>query len=952
MFNVSLSDATYCQKAGTPLKVLPLKLLLQACNTHLIDDKQKGKHGQIFPYINNVLGKEYWPSGKIHNDHVAFFDLDWLTKACAEAIFNNFERLCEVFPSILAIQYSSSYFFEEKPKNGLHIYVHTYELDNNQFYNECRMIYMVLLQAICKVTSYDLSKPQMFDYEHNKWATIVDWHNMEMTQRVFLYHSPYKWNDNSNPFDADTISQSIGKLEDKWGCLFQKKQNYIQHIENNEDYSGYVSGKSTERVKVDRTLSVAGMTGNDLRWRISSIANNLFGDKAKEWCDAHFWYEDNRSIWTRVNKGVNHRVLTWLTDNNFIEDIHSQNTNLCEEGDGNEVKSYLNEEWKSLIDENIKNHKVITIQGEPGLGKTNWAGNFAIEHDAVVLTPYLVMRQLYEANGLEIVDERNLDTFDFEKPFVCVYDKLVRVKDKIQGRTIILDESHILFNERLFRNTLIEVMSILKDWDGKLVIVSATPLMETKILGSEVTLKFWKKRKKIKGILKVVNSINDMKALGYNIIMRNLSESKYDYICLFGNRSPRMAYDNCSFYFGEFAHNNINIFHRDYEKIGDIDRVTKTEILDKKVNIGTSLVYNGLNFKNESCSALVIVEYEECETHWSAIVQSVSRLRKCDVTLYVIASKAKESEATLDERIDNAKKLEFIGIDKKLIGYDHNLVENEDVVREIFKFKKEECTIDKMKEAMDENRWIELEDADELPKMAKQRNMLACAISKIIKKELHQKNLTKREIKLKKDGKEYYDLTVRKMKEFVKNFGISYNDIMLLNDSEMVNTKDENHKKIISLSTTMSHIEENVIMCVDDDKYWEDKFTQLQKAFEGTYIQKERMSMIKKVKRTRKLYRKWFDGIECANNNGFGNVKAMIADMIDANKKKNEAKQKNRSASGQNGKKSCTITEQFKHPEKYGLNIGDEFESQIDLCLKTGKSKQTISNWRKKKWVE
>lgn len=956
MFNISLSDETYNQTTGSPLKTVPLKIILQSCSTHLKDDKKKGKHGQIFPYINNVLGVEYWPSRKIHNDHVAFFDLDWLEKNCAETIFNNFESLCDVFPSILAIQYSSSYFFD-KPKNGLHLYVNTYELDNNQFYNECRLIYMVLLQVIYKVTGYDLSVQQLYDYEHNKWGEIIDWHNMQMTQRVFLYYSPYKWNDNSEAFDAETISQSLDRLEEKWGSLIPKKQNYVQHIENDEDYSGYVSGKSIERVKVDRNLSVAGMNGNDLRWRISSIANNLFGDKAKEWCDSHFWYEENKSIWTKVNKGINHRVLTWLVDNNFIEDIHSLTTNLCEDGEGLEVKTYLNEEWKDFIDENIKKHKVTTIQGEPGLGKTNWGGKFAIEQNAIVLTPYLVMRRLYEANGLDIVDERNLDTFDYEKPFVCVYDKLVRVKDKIQGRTIILDESHILFNERLLRNTLIEVMSILKNWDGKLVIVSATPLIETSILGSETTLKFWKKRKKVKGILKVVNSINDMKALGYNIIIRNMTESKYDYICLFGNRSPRMTYDNCSFYLGEFAHNNINIFHRDYEKIGDIERVTSTEILDKKINIGTSLVYNGLNFKNESCSALVIVEYEECETHWSAIVQAVSRLRKCDVTLYVIASKAKESDVALDERIDNAKKLEFIGIDKKLIGYDHNLVENEDVVREIFNFKKEECTIEKMKEAMKANRWIELEDAPEQPKMNQQKNVLAGAISKIIKKELHNEKLTDKERRVKKDGKEYYDNTVKRMVDFVNNFGISFNDIIALNDSEMVDTKDEKHKKTVSLGTTMTHIEENVLMCIDDDKYWDDKFKQLENAFEGTYIQKDRMSMIKKVKRIRKLYRKWFDTLECANNNGFGNVKAMIMEMIEANKRKNENKKIKRSEAGKIGgknsspKKTCVITENFKHPEKYDLHVGDIFVSQDALSIKTGKSKQTISGWRKNGWI-
>lgn len=111
-FFVSVSDSNYNQKAGSPLKKVQLKPLLEACNDMLQDDKQKGKHGQIFPYINNVLGKEYWPEHKIYNDHIAFFDLDWITKECADSIFNSFEEICQIFPSVLAIQYSASYFIE------------------------------------------------------------------------------------------------------------------------------------------------------------------------------------------------------------------------------------------------------------------------------------------------------------------------------------------------------------------------------------------------------------------------------------------------------------------------------------------------------------------------------------------------------------------------------------------------------------------------------------------------------------------------------------------------------------------------------------------------------------------------------------------------------------------------------------------------------------------------
>jgi len=52
------------------------------------------------------------------------------------------------------------------------------------------------------------------------------------------------------------------------------------------------------------------------------------------------------------------------------------------------------------------------------------------------------------------------------------------------------------------------------------------------------------------------------------------------------------------------------------------------------------------------------------------------------------------------------------------------------------------------------------------------------------------------------------------------------------------------------------------------------------------------------------------------------------------------------------GAKLMTITEKFKKPEKYNLEIGQEFPSFSALAAYTGKSNKTVSQWIKNQWVK
>ena len=904
---VALSDAKYFQKAGSPLKIMKLIDILEICSSFLENDGKKGKHGQVFTYINNVLGKEYWPNGKIYNGGSAAFDLDWITKECADAIYGKFEEMCEIFPSLLAIQYSSSYFDETKEKNGLHVYVRTYELDNFEFYNECRLIYMVLLQTIKKCTGYDLSVPQFYEKDPLTGQlvprVIPDVHNMQIWQRIHMYYSPYKYNKMAQPFDEKVIALLVDKLEDKWGFLFEKQKEYSFNNKKDDEYDGCysINEENTDKILVDKRLYVGQYNGNDLRWRIASIANTLFGEEdGKKFCDAHF-YCDKGSIWQAGKYNVNHLVLNWLKEKGFIIDNLENEIQKEYVGDGYEVKTFLTEEYYDMIKQKIAEHRVMTIQGDPGLGKTHCIGKIAKEMNGVVLTPYLDMRNLYEINGLTIVDSTNRNEFDFDnEACVAVYDQFVKFYWKAYDKTLFVDESHILFKDRSYRPALISLMGILKAWTGKIVIISATPLREIEILGSEETLIFWKKRRTIEGIFKVVDDINKMKYLADSIINKNINNEKYTHICLFGNRSPRMIYDNLTLFYGREIHKKVNIFHRDYEDLGDIDRIMSTEILDKKINIGTSLVYNGVNFKNEGANILVVIEFVEGSSHWCDIVQACTRIRNSKVTLYVIASKKAESEYTLDEKIDDAKRLYALGIDKNLIGYNQSYIDNEETVRELDAFHNEESMIEYSYNALKKIKWIDLSyDDNTFEVNGNKRNLLRTKIDKIIKKELNGEELDSKEIEIKKDGKEYYDNTMFEIEDVCRNFGIEPKDVIRLNNSEVIETN--NNCRTVSLATTIAHIRYNAIACIDDDKYWEDIEQRMKKICDGSVMYKMRLKELQSIKQTREKYKKHFTFLELSNSNGYGDIRGMIDDMIAENEEKNATKQEKRSNAGKSG---------------------------------------------------
>lgn len=959
MFKVSLCDRKYYSTVGTPLIQIGLYDLLRLCYENLPKDGEKGRHGQVFPYINNRLGRDYWPDNTIFNDYVGFADIDHITKKCADIIFNSFEELCKGFPYLIAINYSSSYFLRDNDV-GLHIFINTGELNDREYFYWMRYLYGMLALRIKKVCGIDLRINQIKNKD-GEYENIIDWHNCYITQRINLFYSPFKWNNDNIIFDPNEIeglSEIKKKIEEEYRkeLLFKDENKTEEYTESvNLDNIVITNRDNIDKVKVDRHLHIGCFSGNDIRWRICSISKELFGNdaQAKEWCDRYFYYDNGKSIYsTGKSYGTHQLVLNWLIENGYLTNKEEE---LYHSAEGYEVNTYLSNEYKDLILNKINEHKCFTTRGDTGIGKTVCFSLVNKEVNGIMLVPYLNMRKLYEENGIKIIERENQDKYDGNDACVMVYDRYTLLKDEqVFGKTVFIDESHVLFTDRQFRKRLIEVIEKIKRCAGKIVIISATPLDESKLLGSEEEIVFTKARKYVDMYWKDVRNINECKLLVDRIIEKNIKDSEYDLICLFSNRCVRYVYDNLLIRYGRSVHNIVNVFHRDYEDLGDIDRVMNSEILDKKINIGTSLIYNGLNFNNIENNILVIIQWEKYSTSAADIIQCVGRFRKCGVKVLVIAVD-KEAEDYETNKM-NSEILSKLNLDHKLFSYNEDYVKIADIVDELYEFRLSECTKEKVIEKLNAIGYIRITELENnMPEyIGVRKNMLKQKIDGIIKKEMNGIKLSRYENEIKKDGMKYYKKYMGTINNFLWKYSLDKKDLLELNSSQMI--ESDNNNKYYSLNDTIDYLNKIIVSSLDDENYWDNVEEELIKNWESINNEKlikKQGHELQEAKKLNKKYGKYFHDYELDSVMENNCVNTLVADLITENK--NACAEKSRKRSNASKKKAVHVIITDNMPgwmiNKYKLSYNKIFDSSSDLAAYCHVKKSLVSYWFKLLYV-
>lgn len=607
-------------KNGTNIvRLTDIKVGLEGLRKISIEqNRDKNSAIALLPYLGER--GTYTPS------NVFFIDID--TTEGVDNLVENHEKLFSAVPNILFIQKSFS--------NKLHIccvHKETYEDPQDWVYNT-KINTLAIVEVIKKVFG--------IDYYHIENG--IDTHSFNWTALLYISNNEILFNNMCSPISL--TSKSIKSLKEKYEELFEEYKPKVGKIETEGKYE---DGDNTDKLKVDRDLKLGEWSGNDLRWRISRIAEELFGEDAKSWCDKHFYFENGKSIYNKVKEEIpiSYRVLEWLMISGYInvKSIENQlQTEVNEKTINMESTEWMSDYIPTIL-EYIKEERVLTIEAPTGAGKTTMMFKIS-QHfrEPLYIVPYNVTNNLY--SPMNIVSSQTDNDYKRGKPNVMIWDQFCMRYRDIDPDIIFIDESHELFLDRTYRDSAIKTMDLLRTCliNGKtrVVFVSATPTAEVQMYNSYV-LKFIKPDER--DVKFEVHFANDTA----KCFMRDLRTGGFDKICVFSDRDAQLGMANAL-----VKGYNSTIYHSNYRD--NVDRLRNTEMLDHKVSFLTCIAFSGLNIRNNGERILIDIRFVEGEASLHQIMQIVGRFRNNkDITVRVYVDGKYGSDVNLDETFEDAR---------------------------------------------------------------------------------------------------------------------------------------------------------------------------------------------------------------------------------------------------------------------------------------------------------
>lgn len=780
---------------------LDLEAVLYHCKNDLSKESEKGKNGAIYPVYDLIEETSYG---------VIFCDLDYITKETAERIFNSFEEICKVFPSVLAVQYSSSYYISTS-KAGLHIYIKSPSLYKDEYTKYAEISLAFLAKSIYKVLGIDLRISQIDNQK------IIDTHNTHIYQRFFLFYSDYKINNNAySLFDELEVSkEQISKAKEEYPEII-REHNTVNVTDVKLDNIEFTN-VTKERLCIDRNFKIGELSGNDIRWRISRIAQSLFGKDAKSWCDRYFYYEKNKSIYTHQNsiEGISIVIKNWLIKEGYLKEVSE---NIIRRGE------WINKYSDDII-EFINNNRKVEIVAPTGVGKTSlingyrnpdelFANEFSLakELNAIVVVPFNVTNKLYN-NLTEVSSEKRVaGQLKTDESYVMIWDQALIHWEDIKNRTLIIDEAHCLFLDRTYRNTAVKLMNKIKEDDCKIVLFTATPSGESEELGCKI-LKFKNERDIVEVGFNKVNSV-DLAELG--VIKYCLDNNYYDKIVLFDDMNAKKIWERLIVE-GNYI-NDIAYIRADTKNSEDFISLRENEVLNKKLTICTCVAFNGLNFKNENENILVITSLVNNKTTAAEIIQEAGRIRKSKVSVVIYYDDI-YNENTLERRIEKTNELRKAELEYDIpdavLSYDRNLLDINivDALRKISSHLDIESNIDKIIERMNDCGYFNIKMKDNQNDEFNKGNKLRLALKAKESKEFIEDLLND-------DIKEYTENTYKynwnkRIEHIINNENYSGIDI----DTFKTFIEKKKNKKTL-IETIISNIEKIIRISLINEIEW------------------------------------------------------------------------------------------------------------------------------------
>ena len=678
---------------GHKLQIKSLQEILEESLT-LDPNKAKGFDGGMFFYQSNKLGK-FDPSdskgifveeNKDLKWNCGFIDIDGLTKEEVDSIYDKFEDFTAGLPNLIAVQKSSSYYVGGDHGEGLHFFFVIPESCEDEFLDKVSFVNAAFL----------------FVYEHLFGKKIkIDSISRNPYHRAFIHYGEYKWNDNA--YYVEYTDDNKRKLMNDYPEFFKKKSssNNIIYVPDTS-VTLIPNAKTTKSIYPYKQRWILVETLRRIKDDFDFILNTL--DTFCERCHSdgsphRGWEAEIRRIYNQRNPiydGAYYNALEELEEKGVL-------TIMSKSGNSLKENEFMYDRKDEII-EFIKKNSSSCIVAPTGSGKTTLINGFvrrenvgtilgsdvlhkgiAEELNAVVIVPYNATNQLYD-NLYEVSTRKNNNKEEIPSDRACtlVIDQAISHWDEIKNRQIIIDESHVLFADRSFRDKAAALLQKMKDaiedrkaWEEevkkrdeykkkmaelkinidteeekkkdeelkkrevpviRVCCVSATPLGEVDILGC-IKLTYKKVRKMIK--LEIIHTNNaDYSLFDYAKVA--LKERYYNKVVIFSDRFSRKLFENLLVLYGP---ENIAYMRSDLKDGVDFKNIVDTEMVDKKVTIATRVAYNGLNFKNDKDKILVLTSFTPSETLPSEIIQSVGRFRNCKVNVKCVIAQEKNEES-------------------------------------------------------------------------------------------------------------------------------------------------------------------------------------------------------------------------------------------------------------------------------------------------------------------
>ena len=725
---------TLNQKApltGTPLIEKSIFDIFELCKC-LPDDGKKGEHGAIFTYNKETVGKastEYYDS--LMTGGVVFVDIDHIPSTLVDDIFDKFDDInFECNSAIIGCQKSSSYYRRPGTDDtGVHFFLASRPCNGHDYVKFSSYALALVALAIKKVLGVDVREYDRRKENADNVDKVLDTSSCKISQRSFLYHSDYRYNETVIPITDGTYDLNSSTLKNEYPELFKFERCSSQDLIS-VDLTGVnvTAGENLGRIQLDYSkeciianyLSATGMEPDKvltIMLKIDSRDNAAYMKKHGLSLENHFrqiiqtsrgrniseagkrMAEDMLEVCGvdilggNVQEKITSGAITSTASNKYdeYEQTHLEKIEL---GDGKFMSDYVDK-----IEDYILSTQVLAIKAGTGTGKTTLLKSIAekYSHKALIVTPYNATNQLYEWSN--IVSASNGNEFEPERWNTMIWDQVLKHYNEIERSVdiIFVDESHEVFFE-WWRDSSVGFMQFLKEWKNagkKIVLISATPAGEVYSLGANVIEFTREEKRNVKvNIIKTNDTFSEM-----NMDMR---DNFYDKVCIFSDRDVQSLYARAVV--SEMS--DVKIYHMKWWK-HNVEELKHREVLSSKVSLLTRVAFNGLNIRNTGERILVDVRYTEGITTWNEIIQIVGRFRdNKNVTLNIYNDGKFKKEENREDEFSNAKTI-CEGGNAELVS-DYQIRMNKKEVQDACKCVdeyKSTWSLEDIKKKLEENGW-------------------------------------------------------------------------------------------------------------------------------------------------------------------------------------------------------------------------------------------------------